>query len=107
MFFFGRVGSSWGHRAFFGSSWGEKSNFSKKRKKETILHGREKAPLDDDEDLRSSIKILIVARLIHMAYSSTDMYSDSTAKRKTVGGFLLFKEIGLFPRNIYTVSNEK
>jgi hypothetical protein len=24
MLYFGRVGSSWGHRAFFGSSWGEK-----------------------------------------------------------------------------------
>jgi hypothetical protein len=23
MLYFGRVGSSWGHRAFFGSSWGE------------------------------------------------------------------------------------
>jgi uncharacterized membrane protein len=24
MLYFGRVGSSWGHRAVFGSSWGEK-----------------------------------------------------------------------------------
>jgi hypothetical protein len=24
MLYFGRVGSSWGHRAFFDSSWGEK-----------------------------------------------------------------------------------
>jgi hypothetical protein len=24
MLYFGRVGSSWGHRAFFGSSWGGK-----------------------------------------------------------------------------------
>jgi hypothetical protein len=24
MLYFGRVGSSWGHRAFFSSSWGEK-----------------------------------------------------------------------------------
>jgi hypothetical protein len=24
MLYFGRVSSSWGHRAFFGSSWGEK-----------------------------------------------------------------------------------
>jgi hypothetical protein len=24
MLYFGRVGSSWGHRTFFGSSWGEK-----------------------------------------------------------------------------------
>jgi hypothetical protein len=24
MLYFGRVGNSWGHRAFFGSSWGEK-----------------------------------------------------------------------------------
>jgi hypothetical protein len=24
MLYFGRIGSSWGHRAFFGSSWGEK-----------------------------------------------------------------------------------
>jgi len=24
MLYFGRVGSSWGHCAFFGSSWGEK-----------------------------------------------------------------------------------
>jgi len=24
MLYFGRVGSSWGYRAFFGSSWGEK-----------------------------------------------------------------------------------
>jgi hypothetical protein len=24
MLYFGQVGSSWGHRAFFGSSWGEK-----------------------------------------------------------------------------------
>jgi hypothetical protein len=23
MLYFGRVGSSWGHRTFFGSSWGE------------------------------------------------------------------------------------
>jgi hypothetical protein len=24
MLYFSRIGSSWGHRAFFGSSWGEK-----------------------------------------------------------------------------------
>jgi hypothetical protein len=24
MLYFSRVGSSWGHRTFFGSSWGEK-----------------------------------------------------------------------------------
>jgi hypothetical protein len=32
MLYFGRVGSSWGHRAFFGSSWGEKVITPKKFK---------------------------------------------------------------------------
>jgi hypothetical protein len=35
--FFGRVGSSWGHCAFFGSSWGEKV-ITKKKKKNIISH---------------------------------------------------------------------
>jgi hypothetical protein len=39
MLYFGRVGSSWGHRTFFGSSWGEnvitpKNYFSYENKKE-------------------------------------------------------------------------
>jgi hypothetical protein len=35
MLYFGRDGSSWGHRAFFGSSWGEKVITPKKN-----LHGK-------------------------------------------------------------------
>jgi len=30
LIYFGRVGSLWGHRAFFGSSWGEKVISQKK-----------------------------------------------------------------------------
>jgi hypothetical protein len=39
MLYFGRVGSSWGYRAFFGSSWGEKvitPSFFKEKKKENL-----------------------------------------------------------------------
>jgi hypothetical protein len=37
MLYFGRVGSSWGHCAFFGSSWGKKV-ITPKKKKERTLH---------------------------------------------------------------------
>jgi hypothetical protein len=34
MLYFGRVGSSWGHRAFFGSSWGKNVITPKEKEKE-------------------------------------------------------------------------
>jgi hypothetical protein len=38
MLYFGRIGSLWGHYAFFSSSWGEKVITPKKKKKEFITN---------------------------------------------------------------------
>jgi hypothetical protein len=40
MLYFGRVGSSWGHCAFFGSSWGKKVITPKSKDKCNGTHER-------------------------------------------------------------------
>jgi hypothetical protein len=86
MLYFGRVGSSWGHRAFFGRSWGEKV-ITPKSLEDALMHS--KLPLEkpfdsvmSNDDATSSSHAMPTHRTMFVKPSISIHHTHTTSGNK-------------------------